>query len=326
MIGGSWRAGLVRSRLARLAVGAALTAAVGTASPSARAADLVIPAGHEAEIAALTAPYRLGGEVAEGFRLDGIQIGQRRIDFVLATKTATPERVAVVLTLRSSAGILFGTGSAYELSVDPPDERQSASARRVVAALKKVVAHNADEAFWRRVLSAPGMGGRLGLPRVAPAALIGLAALLVVVGAAVMRSRAATRMVAHLWARWAGPTAVVATAVAVPAAAWLLMRSTFGGVGDPDALSQYRHGLQRELAGWSLWIAATTCEAAAILTIVRAGTTRARGLLTTTAALVVDLVAVMAWSSVVRFVLTQPNILTDGGSGYGRLWRQSVPG
>jgi hypothetical protein len=328
VIGRSSKAARTRSPSARLVFGAIITAAVWAWAVSARAADLVIPGGHEAEIVQLVAPYELGGEVADGFRLDGIQIGQRRIDFVLATKTATAERVTVTLTLRS-AGHLFGMGSAYELSVDPPGERQSPSARRAARMLTETIAHHADRAFWDRVLGAP-VGARPPLlPRFAPArraTLVAVAAVLVVLGATAMYSRAATRIYVQVWTRLAAPVAVAATAVAIPAVAWLLTGSTFGGVGDPQALSQYRHALQRELAGWSLWVAVTACEAAAILTILRGFTRQARARLVTAATVAVDAAAVMAWSAVVRFVLTQPNILTDGGSGYGRLWRQSVPG
>jgi len=39
-----------------------------------------------------------------------------------------------------------------------------------------------------------------------------------------------------------------------------------------------------------------------------------------------DLAVVLLWSAFVRFVLTEPNILTDGGSGYSRLDRMFVPG
>ncbi len=123
-----------------------------------------------------------------------------------------------------------------------------------------------------------------------------------------------------------GATVVVVTAVAVPVVAWLLTPSAFGGVSDPAVSLQDHEMLQRELASWSLWVAVATCAAAAILTIVDGVSRQGRARLPTAAAVSVDAVAVLAWSAVVRFVLTEPNILTDGGSGYGRLWRQSVGG
>ncbi len=294
-----------------------------------RAADLVIPAGREAEVVEMVAPYRLGDEIADGFRLDGIQIGQRRIDLTLAAENAPAERVTIALTLRSSAGSAFGLRQPYELSVDPPDDRQSPAARRAAAKLKEIVAHNADGAFWDRVLGAPEGARGPVLPRVAPsprAALVAIGALLVVLGAIAIRSRAPVRALVDVWRRWAAPIAVAAAAVAVPYVAWLVTQSPLGGIGHLDASFRFREALQREFARSSLWVAAATCAAAAIVTLVRAATTQARTRLTTAAAVSVDAVGVLAWSAVVRFVLTQPNILTDGGSGYGRLWRQSVGG
>ena len=329
MIGGSSNAGRVRSPSARLAIGAVMTVALCAASVSARAADPVIRPGREADVLAVVAPYRLGGDVAEGVRLDGISIGQRRIDFVLASENAPAERVTVALTLRSSAGSAFGLGRLYDLTVDPPDERQSAAVRRAGAALQEAIAHNSDRAFWERVLSAPEGAPPPVLPRVAPtprAAVVAVAALFAVLGATALRSRAATRALVQLPRRWAAPAVVVVTAVAVPFAAWLLTRWTFGGVSDPAVLSRYREALQRQWARSSLEIAVAACAAAATLTLLRALTREARGRHAAAAAAIVDALGVMAWSAVVRFVLTQPNILTDGGSGYGRLWRLSLRG
>ena len=327
MIGRSSTAAGVRSPFAWLAVAAVTTAAVCAWSPNARAADLVIRAGREAEVLAMVAPYRLGGEVAEGFRLDGIQIEQRRIDLVLATDKEPAERVTVAVTVRVDADAAVAD-APYELSVEPPDERQSPSARRAVAALKDVVAHNADRAFWERVVGEPESPIPPPLPRVAPSPrpmLVAVGALLVVLGALAVRFRVPTRVLVQVWRRWAAPTAVAATAVAAPLVAWLFLRSGLGGNGDSDSSHVWQMA-QRECARWSLWIAMVVCAAAVIPTFVRTVTEGARTRLTPAAAVGIDAVGVMAWSAVVRFVLTQPNILTDGGSGYGRLWRLAIGG
>jgi hypothetical protein len=114
-----------------------------------------------------------------------------------------------------------------------------------------------------------------------------------------------------VWA--AAPVAVAATVVAVPAVLWSFTQWTFGGISDPSALYGYRQSLQRECARWSLWVACAGCGVALAMTLVRAARTRAPGL-SAAAAVSLDTVGVLAWSAIVRFVLTEPNILSDGGS------------
>ncbi len=89
----------------------------------AHAVDIVIPAGREAEVLKVVAPYALGGDVAEGFRLNAIQVGQDRIDLVLEHQGEPVERVTLALRVRSTAGAWFG--DRYDLSIEPPDEQQS---------------------------------------------------------------------------------------------------------------------------------------------------------------------------------------------------------
>jgi hypothetical protein len=120
---------------------------------------------------------------------------------------------------------------------------------------------------------------------------------------------------------WGAPITAVVTVAAVPLAVWLFAGATFG-FSDPGEVYHLRQVLQREGARWSLWIAGAASVVAVILTLRRAALREVRVRWSTA----VDAVAVLAWSAFVRFVLTQPNILTDGGSGYGRLGRQWVGG
>jgi hypothetical protein len=220
---------------ARLAV--ALIATLCGCSPRALATSFVIPAGREPEVLGLVAPYRLGGEVADGFLLNGVKIGQQRIELMLEGKTEPAERVTLALTLLDRIG-------QYDLSVDPPGERQSRLATQAVAKLKEAVVRNADQAFWERIT--------------------------------VVRNAASRDDMAA-----------------------------------PDR--------QRSFAASSLWVAFAAVLAALVLTLVRAGRRSEPSLTGGAGAVSMDVVGVLAWSALVRFVLTEPNILTDGGSGYRRL-------
>jgi hypothetical protein len=74
-----------------------------------------------------------------------------------------------------------------------------------------------------------------------------------------------------------------------------------------------------------LLVAFGAALAACVVTSEHVGARRGRGK-SSAAGVVLDALAVLVWSAIVRFVLTEPNILTDGGSGYGRLWRMQVGG
>src|SRR5690242_9237932 len=106
------------ARLAGVVLVAALLCRVGG---TARADDVVIPAGREAEVIKVIAPYGLTDEVAEGFRIKDIRIGQSRIDVVLAHEAEPKERVTFAVAVRPES-------FASDLSVDPPDDQQSPSA------------------------------------------------------------------------------------------------------------------------------------------------------------------------------------------------------
>src|SRR5262249_18440126 len=145
-------------------------------------------------------PYVLGKEVTDGFLLNGVQIAQQRIGFLLEHPRAPSERVMLQLTL--TAGVLsqWHWTTRYELSVDPPEERLSPSAQHAVAALKEAIGRNADAAFWRRILADPGSAidtvSWNGTAAVAPApfalALV-VFGLMLVVGAIAVRRAAAAR-------------------------------------------------------------------------------------------------------------------------------------
>ena len=319
-----------RSGAAWLAIAVVVAALPCGGRASAHAADVVIPAAREAEIAGLVVPHRLGDEVAAGFRLDGIQIGKRSIAFALESKGEPAERVTLTLTLRSSVGSGFGLAKPYDLSADPPDERQSPSARRAAAALSEVIGRNANDAFWDRVLAAPLSGERrVDAPRAARsprAAPIAIGVLLIVVAAMAIWSPTATRAFTQVWRRWGAPFFLVATVIALPLVTWLLTHAPAEGPIDPGALMHDRQVLQRDFVRWSLWVALAACGVASIVTLARAVVDRTKSRFASAAAVTLDAIAVLAWSAVVRFVLTEPNILTDGGSGYGRLWRLWIGG
>ncbi len=211
----------------RLVLSLALPLALSGPAP---AEDLVIPGGVENEVAKVAAPYVLGGEVAEGFRLNGMRINGSRIELVLERKVDT-DGVTLALTPRDRSG-------AYDLSAEPPEERQSAAARRAAAVLKEAVVRNADVAFWRRILRAP----------------------------------------------------------------------------DDPVVTQQRNVAPSAWEQVSLWMALAAGLVALVTTVMRGARWPA-----------VECVAVLAWSVFVRFALTEPNILTDGGSGYRRLL-EYVPG
>ena len=309
-------------------VAAVLAGTVCNLDGTAHAADVVIPAGREAEVVKVIAPYALGGDVAEGFRLNDIQIGQQRIDVVLEHQGDPDERVTLSLRVRSTARALLG--SAYDLSIDPPDEQQSPPARRAVAALRDAVVHNADRAFWARVLGPPSgtvSEGLAGLLRIGPpgAALVLLGALGILSAAAlVARRRAGRRLLVSVWPAWTAYLAVAATVASVVLVLWFLTR-TFG-LDDPATLARYRQSLQREWARAALWIACGAAAAAFLGTLVRTVPKHGRAEPATVARVALDAIGVLVWSAFVRFVLTEPNVLTDGGSGYGRLWGMQVGG
>src|SRR5207237_8824052 len=92
-----------RSTLVRLAVVALVAGLLCGGDGVARADDVVIPAGREGEVIKVIAPYGLDCEVAEGFRITDIRIGQRRIDVVLGRTSEPEERVTFALTVRSGS-------------------------------------------------------------------------------------------------------------------------------------------------------------------------------------------------------------------------------
>jgi hypothetical protein len=309
------------SALVRLAGAAVLAGSLSSLPGLAHAVDIVIPAGREAEVLKVVAPYALGGDVAEGFRLNAIQVGQDRIDLVLEHQGEPVERVTLALRVRSTAGAWFG--DRYDLSIEPPDEQQSPAARRAAARLRDAVVHNADNAFWKRVLGRPtgASEGAGGVARIepSPAALV-IAAFCIVLAAAVARWRSERRL-APVWPTY---IAAAATVVSVPFVLWC-MTQTFG-IDDPGALFRYRQSLQRECARAALWIAFGAFAGAVAVTLARTASRHARADASTAARVALDAIGVLFWSAIVRFVLTEPNILTDGGSGYGRLWRMQVGG
>ncbi len=108
----------------------------------------------------------------------------------------------------------------------------------------------------------------------------------------------------------------------------LLARPALAGAFDLHAYQESFRQWEQIGTTWSLWVAFAACAVALGGSLGRALNRFAseRSVSAGGLAAAVDSSAVLAWSAFVRFVLTQPNILTDGGSGYGRLDRQFVPG
>jgi hypothetical protein len=136
----------------RLAVIAALVlgTSLGRAAPAS-----VIGEGREAEVLALFAPYRLGGEVVEGWRLWNVRIEQTRIEVELRGPGDAP------------ATFELGQGPARERTPSFAVRRRSGAVGATTAtnALVEAVRRNDHGGIWRAL---PPPADRATPPPAAP--------------------------------------------------------------------------------------------------------------------------------------------------------------
>jgi hypothetical protein len=253
----------------------------------------VIAAGHEAEILALAAPIALGGEVAAGYRLDGIRVDRDTFAFVLGGEG----RQSVELRFAPDAGPL-----GHRVEVVPPENALDAAALLAVRKLRGTVAPHVDRAFWDSlfVVATATRAAPVRAPRPLLPWAIAIAAFVAIVFLEWRGGSLAS-------AAWALPIALS------PIVAWYFFWGAPAAGLEVGRLESWFEARERQLVQLALAAAIASLFVAAIGALRRA---RREG---SDLRVWLDAGAVLAWSLVVRFGLTEANVLTDGGSGWSRL-------
>ena len=296
---------------------AAALLAVLLVAPAA-SAERVIPAQREGVVQELVAPHRVG-ERFLGARLETIEIGRRGFSFGLQAGSTA---------VRVQVGLDAGEGYRVEVVPDPPPEALAGA----VDWLRSQIASRADEAFWKRLTvgltdsdRGASAGGSMRLLPDAPVAwLCWVAALLLLLGLVVALPWLARRHPARIsrapaLRRFAGAGGLLVTALTF--GTWFVLSPPASGpdAGDLAGLFEETLEARERLVVWiALLVALALLVGAGLAALRRCW--RARWKLPPAGtAVLIDAGLVFLVSGFVRFVLTTPNLLTDGGSGYSRL-------
>lgn len=278
--------------------------------------SLAIPAGREDAILALFAPYRLGDELSGDFRWTALSIGKEGFTATVSSRTSTSSELRLEWSARAHASRIHTDERATPEFTEWPE-----AAREATEGLRAAVARNLDERAWDALLiktlshdarrEPPPMPGAR-FPMVASA----LALLLCGLGMLASRTDGIRSRIIRLTLVAAG----IAIGMAPPFVHAHLTRSVDGRSATRSATPQDLDAIER------FFVAGMLAAAMAVLgvllirgvaTLWRAHRTKRTTSLAGSPTL--DFILVGAWSLLVRLGLTATNLLTDGGSGWGRL-------
>lgn len=288
------------SPLRALLFGGFLLLCCGTAWASEHRA---IPPGREDDILALFEPHRLGDTLPGGYQWTGLSIEKHGFVASIISRESAPAEIR--LTWKAQFGTTIGTNRsvAPELSTLPAGARQSADE------LIRAVDARLGRDTWDSLFI--GIQERVFGKQEREFFAIAVVAALLLLGLGFWSSRIQSRSLRFLL----GATgAVVGLAPAVRHA------STLRSIDLSLASEHQLDSLERLFVVGMLAAAFTILGTLLVRAAVRAWRTmRERKSTPSIAPWLLDVAMVGAWSLFVRFGLTATNILTDGGSGWGRL-------
>ncbi|MBK7862025.1 MAG: hypothetical protein IPJ65_26080 [Archangiaceae bacterium] len=300
-------------------------------SLAAAAGPKVFEPGHETEILALAAPFTLGGTLEGDFRLGDVRIERDHLEWVVWSAAKQP--VCTLTVTPTSTGGVVSAAPALEQLEPPARAAAEALARALQENLARAVLP-VRERVEPVVVSAPppAPSPRRWVTRGAPLAVLGFLALVL---AAAVRARVARAVLLGALAA-GGAAALFTLEVTRPLAVSWALGCVVGAFEPPRGRPWLRRAVLAALGGLGLAAAALAphgvdprreaqlvalalCVAVgwAVLAAPQLGWGRARR--RATLGLAAQALGVLAVSAVVRLALTQPNVLTDGGSGYTRL-------